>query len=89
VRTALADLQRAGSNGMTKEASAALIEKTLHDLFGHIPEVAGAQDGDRERAARQVLQEVHFLRYAPQLGDYSEKIRDVARRAADVVRRWA
>jgi len=89
VRAALTDLQRAGRNGMSKEASAALIEKTLHDLFGHIPETAGPVEGDRERAARAVLQEVRFLRYAPQLGDYTDKIRDVAQRAAEVVRRWA
>jgi hypothetical protein len=38
---------------------------------------------------RQILDEVQFLRYAPQLGDYSEKIREVAQRAAEAVKRWA
>jgi hypothetical protein len=54
-----------------------------------VAEASSATDGDRERAARTLLQEIQFIRYAPQLGDYSEKIRDVAARAADVVRRWA
>jgi hypothetical protein len=87
VRSALADLQRAGRPGTSKESAAALIEKTLHDLFGEL-ENGDAVGGERERAARAVLEEVRFLRYAPQLGDYSEKIREVASRAAEVVRRW-
>jgi len=88
VRSALADLDQAGREGTSKESAAALIEKTLHDLFGE-PGHGDGGGGERERAARAVLEEVHFLRYAPQLGDYSEKIREVAARAAEVVRRWA
>ena len=38
---------------------------------------------------RALLDEVHFVRYAPQLGDYSEKIQALAARAAEAVRRWA
>jgi hypothetical protein len=79
-------LERAGGGGLTKEAAATLIEKTLHDVFGPLE---GEEDGERGRAARAILQEVHFLRYAPQLGDYSETIRDLAARAREVVRRWA
>jgi hypothetical protein len=45
--------------------------------------------GERERAARAVLEDVRFLRYAPQLGDYTDKIREVASRAAELVRRWS
>jgi hypothetical protein len=89
VRAAVADIQRAGRDRMSKEAAAALLEKALHEVFGAVDETAASQDGDRERAARAVLQEVQFIRYAPQLGDYSEKIREVAARAADVVRKWA
>lgn len=87
VRSALRDLGRAGRGDMSKEAAAALIERTMHDVFGSIAD--GAATGQRELAAREVLQEVHFIRYAPQLGDYTEKIRAAAARAADVVRRWA
>ena len=87
-RHALAELERGGRDGVSKEAAAALIEKTLHDVFGPL-ENGRRADGERERAARAVLQEVRFLRYAPQLGDYSEKIREVASRASEVVRRWA
>jgi hypothetical protein len=89
VRGLLAELEQAGRNGVSKEASAAVIEKAFHELFGTIPEQESPADGERERAARAVLQEVRFLRYAPQLGDYTEKIREVAARAAEVVRRWA
>ena len=89
LRRAVADLERAGRDGMSKEASVALIEKTLHDVFGPLEDSSSAPEGERERAAREVLQEVYFIRYAPQLGDYSDQIRNVARRAADVVRKWA
>jgi hypothetical protein len=85
-RAALHALERAGGGGLTKEAAATLIEKTLHDVFGPLE---GEEDGERGRAAREILQEVHFVRYAPQLGDYSETIRDLAARAREVVRRWA
>jgi hypothetical protein len=53
------------------------------------PASSGPPADEREQAARDVLAEVRFIRYAPQLGDYSEKIREVADRAAAVVRRWA
>jgi hypothetical protein len=87
LRGTLSELERAGRGGMSKEAAAALIERALHEVFGPLD---GASNGDEgEAAARGVLDEVHFLRYAPQLGDYTEKIRDVASRAAEVVRRWA
>jgi hypothetical protein len=89
VRAALHDIERAGRDRMSKESAAALLEKALHEVFGPVDEVAASQDGDRERAARAVLQEVQFIRYAPQLGDYSEKIREVASRAAEAVKRWA
>jgi hypothetical protein len=88
VRGALADLERARRGSLTKEQAAALIERTLHDLFGPMGE-GPAPAGPREAAIQDVLREVQFLRYAPQLGDYSEKIGEVAGRAADVVRRWA
>ncbi|HXB56690.1 MAG TPA: BatD family protein [Vicinamibacteria bacterium] len=85
-RAALNALERAGAGGLTKEAAATLIEKTLHDVFGPLE---GGEDGERVRAARVILQEVEFVRYAPQLGDYTETIRDLAARAREVVRRWA
>jgi hypothetical protein len=89
LRAALAQLRRARDGGLTKETAAALIERTLHDVFGPVEDDAGPPADDRERAARDVLAEVRFIRYAPQLGDYSEKIREVADRAAAAVRRWA
>jgi hypothetical protein len=86
VRVALRDLDRARANGVSKEQAAGLVERALHEAFG---EVAETDDGERARAVRALLDEVHFVRYAPQLGDYDEKIRDLAERGAAVVRRWA
>lgn len=86
VRAAVRDLDRAGKDGLSKEQAAALIEKALVEAFG---EIAEPDESERTRAVRAILDEVHFVRYAPQLGDYSDKIRALAARGADVVRRWA
>ena len=86
VREALADLDRARGASLTKEQAAALIERTLHGIFGSVEE---GSSGPRNEAILAVLRDVQFIRFAPQLGDYSETIGDLARRAADVVRRWA
>jgi hypothetical protein len=85
VRAALRDLERVGKDGMSKEASATLIEKALHDVFGELD----GDDSERARAVGRLRDDVRFVRYAPQLGDYSEKLRELAARAADVVNRWA
>ncbi len=85
VRAALQALGHVGKDGMSKEAAATLIEKTLHDVFGEM-------DGDgseRARAVTRLREDVHFVRYAPQLGDYSEKLRELAASASEVVSRWA
>jgi hypothetical protein len=86
VRAALRDIERAGRPGMTKEQAAALLDKGLHEAFGDIDDGDGSE---RARAVRALLSEVHFVRYAPQLGDYSETLRDLAARAGAAVRRWA
>jgi hypothetical protein len=86
VRAALRDLERAGQDGLSKEQAAALIEKALVEAFGEVRE---QDESERARAVRALLDEVHFVRYAPQLGDYSDKIRALAVRGADVVRRQA
>ena len=71
---------------MSKEQAAALVEKALDGAFGGI---ADADESERARAVRALLDDVRFVRYAPQLGDYSEKLKDLAARAAEAVRRWA
>jgi hypothetical protein len=70
---------------MSKEKAAGLIERTLHGVFGSLD---GADD-ERGRVVRQLLDDVQLVRYAPQLGDYSERLRELAARASDVVRKWA
>jgi hypothetical protein len=84
-RGAMRDLERVGREPMSKEAAAILIEKTIHSAFGALDGV----DGERARAVRSLLDEVQAVRYAPQLGDYSERLRELAARTAELVRRWA
>jgi hypothetical protein len=86
VRAALNDLERASREAMSKEQAASLVEKAIGEAFGGIPD---ADDSERARAVRALLDDVRFVRYAPQLGDYSDKVRDLAARAAEAVRRWA
>jgi hypothetical protein len=86
VRAALAELERARDGALSKEQAAALVEKGLHEAFGTLEET---DDSERARAVRALLDDVRFVRYAPQLGDYSQAIGDLAVRAAETVRRWA
>jgi hypothetical protein len=86
VRGALRELERAGSEPLSKEQAASLVEKALHEAFGDIPE---DEDGDAARAVRALLDDARFVRYAPQLGEYRDKVKDLAARSADAVRRWA
>ncbi len=86
VRAALRDLERAGRETMSKEQAASLVEKALDETFG---EIADTDESERAKALRLLLDDVRFVRYAPQLGDYSDKVRDLAARAAEAVRRWA
>lgn len=88
-RHALADLRKAARGDLSKEAAAALIEKALIEAFGAPADGAAEPADEIGRRVRALLQEVQFIRYAPQLGDYSEKIRDVAARAEEALRRWA
>jgi len=76
-----------GKDGLSKEAASTLIEKALHEAFGPLEDARS--EGEGIEAARSLLEEVQFVRYAPQLGDYSEKLRDLAARAAETVKRWA
>ena len=86
LRAAARDLARAGEIGLSKEQASALIEKAHVEAFG---EIAEQDEGERARAVRAIREELHFVRYAPQLGDYSDKIRALATRGAEAVKRWA
>ncbi len=88
VRAALSELDRVGKDALTKEAAAALIEKALVEAFGPL-DGKDSEATEGKEAARALLEEVQFVRYAPQLGDYSEKLRELAARAAATVKRWA
>ena len=86
IRNALRDLERAAREPMSKEQAASLVEKALDEAFGAIED---ADESERARLVRALLDDVRFVRYAPQLGDYSDKLKDLAARAAEAVRRWA
>jgi BatD DUF11 like domain len=88
VRAALGELDRVGQEGLTKEAAATLIERALVEAFGPL-DAEDKESTEGVEAARTLLEEVHFVRYAPQLGDYSDKLRELAARAAATVKRWA
>jgi predicted secreted protein len=88
VRAALAELDRVGRDGLTKEAAATLIERALVEAFGPL-DGTDPESTEGVEAARALLEDVHFVRYAPQLGDYSDKLRELAARAAATVKRWA
>lgn len=87
-RAALKHLRRAGEPGLAKEEAAALIERALYEAFAARN---GDEAGDEERArvVARLVEEVQQVRYAPQLGDYSEKVKDLAQRAKEAVERWA
>ncbi|NWF99617.1 MAG: hypothetical protein HXY19_01560, partial [Thermoanaerobaculaceae bacterium] len=88
VRSALATVRRATASPMTKEAAANLIEQALVAVFGEVDERPSPGDDERTTVLRELLRDVRFVRYAPQLGDYSEKIQDIARRARAAIERW-
>ena len=86
VKAALRDLDQAGRRGLAKEQAALLVDRALHEAFGEIGE---DDPSERARTVRGLLSEVHFVRYAPQLGDYSENVQDLVTRASATVKRWA
>lgn len=88
-RHALAQIARARKQKASKEGAALAIERALCDLFGELDERSGDGDSEQERELKEILREVRFIRFAPQLGDYSEKLDEVAARAAAAVRRFA
>lgn len=88
-RKALSELRRVGRGELSKEAAAVLVEQVLVDLFGELEERPVEGDSERDRELKEVLRDARFVRYAPQLGDYSDKLREVAERAAVAVKRWA
>lgn len=88
-RKALSELRRVGRGELSKEAAAVLVEQVLVDLFGELEERPAEGDSERDHELKAVLRDARFVRYAPQLGDYSDKLREVAERAAAAVRRWA
>lgn len=86
----------AGEPGETKERAAARIERAVREWLharhglaegasiGTVEDTLAARavPDDLRREISSLLSELEFLRFAPQLGDYAAKIRDVRERAA-------
>ncbi len=87
-RALLADLRRAREPGVSKESAAALIERALTEAFGDLDAVSEGMNDTRAQA-RDVLREARFVRYAPQLGEYREKLEELVDQAAALIRRGA
>ncbi|HPS78022.1 MAG TPA: BatD family protein [Thermoanaerobaculaceae bacterium] len=88
-RQALSDLRLVARGDLSKESAAVLVEQCIADLFGPLDERPAEGDSERELALKSILRDARFIRYAPQLGDYSEKLGEVVDRAATAIRRWA
>jgi len=88
-RKALSELRRIGRGELSKEAAAVLVEQVVADLFGELEERPEESDSERDRELKEILRDARFVRYAPQLGDYSDKLHEVAERATAAVKRWA
>lgn len=88
-RQALSDLRLVARGDLSKESAAILVEQCIADLFGPLDERLAEGDSEREIELKSILRDARFIRYAPQLGDYSEKLGEVVARAAAAIRRWA
>jgi hypothetical protein len=87
LRAALADLRRVTAGGVSKEAAAAVMERVLIGQCGDPAEPSAALGDAARREAQALLDQIRFVRYAPQLGEYGEKIRELAARTDALVRR--
>jgi hypothetical protein len=87
--------------GETKERAAARIDRALRDGLARrhaVPEGAPSPailaaleekgvPADLRRNVEKLLADLDFLRFAPQLGDYAEKIREMRQEASDLLPR--
>ncbi len=85
--------------GETKERAAARVDRALREALAHrhhLDETLGAADllaalkdrglsQARVAEVKALLDDVDFLRFAPQLGEYEERIREIRARAARIL----
>ncbi len=82
VAAALRELQSESLLSGTKERSAARIAGTLESVFG--PRALWQSDDSGDRL-RSLADDLEFLRFAPQLGSYDTKLKEVRDRAAAIL----
>lgn len=82
VAAALKELQDEALLSGTKERAAARIAGAVESVFGPRPGWPMDDTGDR---LRSLADDLEFLRFAPQLGSYDLKLKEVRDRARDII----
>jgi hypothetical protein len=82
VDAALRELQNESLLSGTKERSAARIAGALEAVFGPRPAWPSDDTGDR---LKSLFEDLEFLRFAPQLGSYDAKLKEVRDRAMAIL----
>jgi hypothetical protein len=75
-------MQDASLLGATKERAAARMSGAIESVFGPRPEWPMDDSGDR---LRSLADDLEFLRFAPQLGSYDAKLKEVRDRAVAIL----
>lgn len=79
---ALAELRSESLLSGTKERAAARIAGSLESVFGARAEWPNDDTGD---LLRSLSEDLEFLRFAPQLGSYDAKLKEVRDRAVAIL----
>jgi BatD DUF11 like domain len=82
INAALSDLQDEALLNGTKERAAARIQGAIDSVFGPRGEWPADDSGDR---LRSLADDLEFLRFAPQLGSYDAKLKEVRDRAVAIL----
>jgi hypothetical protein len=82
VGVALRELREANLLEGTKERAASRIAQAVESAFG--PRASWPND-DQGDLLRSLADDLEFLRFAPQLGSYDEKLREVRDRAIAIM----
>ena len=82
IQAALRELQDAALLGGTKERAATRIQGAIESVFGPRSGWPSDDSGDR---LRSLADDLEFLRFAPQLGSYDAKLKEVRDRAVAIL----
>lgn len=82
IQGAFQELDQVTRTKVTKERAALAFEAAIQSVFG---DPRSWPENDQGDTLRTLIEEIQFLRAAPQLGSYDEKIRDIADRTRAVI----